>query len=424
MKKMFLLVLFLVGIMQMRAISLEQMQEKARQNYPLIKQFNLLEKTADFNLKNVTHLWLPQVNLNVKATYQSDVTQIPASLGNILSVLTGNPVSFPSLTNDQYQAQAEITQLIYDGGVSKVNKQMILQGSKIEKEQLEIQFHKLKERIHGLFFGTMLVKEQISQTQLMESELKNYQGRLLSLRENGIAESSQLDQMSIEIYQLQQKLEELQTIKANFEQLLTAFAGEPVSADSLEKPVMPENTEFKNLREELRLMEAQLKLTDIQKSAINTSLQPKLGMFLNAGAGRPGLNMFTNEFSPYFMGGIRLSWNLSSLYNRSNDLKKVDVQIDQILVQQENFLFEQKLMSDQQKNEINKLKRMLERDKEIVRLHDNIVQAENARLQNGILSITDLIRESNAREIARQQQIVHEIQLLSAANQLKLNYNN
>src|ERR1035437_2421449 len=88
-------------------LTVETCYEKAKANYPLVKQYGLIEQTANYNISNANKGYLPQLTLSARATYQSDVTQIPSSLGDVLSKLTGKPFSFPSLAKDQYQAVLE-----------------------------------------------------------------------------------------------------------------------------------------------------------------------------------------------------------------------------------------------------------------------------------------------------------------------------
>src|ERR1035437_6959044 len=100
-----------------QSITLDECQTKAKANYPLVKQYGLIEQTAQYNISNANKGYLPQLSFSAKATYQSDVTQIPASLGTVLSNLTHQPFSFPALAKDQYQAVLEASQVIWDGGV-------------------------------------------------------------------------------------------------------------------------------------------------------------------------------------------------------------------------------------------------------------------------------------------------------------------
>ena len=60
-----------------QAQTLEECQQAAERNYPLIQQFGLIEKTTELTMANIQKGWLPQVSASAQATLQSDVTAFP-----------------------------------------------------------------------------------------------------------------------------------------------------------------------------------------------------------------------------------------------------------------------------------------------------------------------------------------------------------
>jgi outer membrane protein TolC len=206
---------------------------------------------------------------------------------------------------------------------------------------------------------------------------------------------------------------------------LSAFTGLVINEKTpLEKPFAAEPAEAINYRPELKLFAAQQLLLSNQEKALHASNLPKISAFVQGGYGRPGLNMFTTDFSPFYIGGIRLSWNLSNFYSLKSNLGKIELNRQQIEVMKETFLFNNTLERNQHQTEINKLRENLKSDDEIISLRKNIKTTAEARLSNGTITVTDLIREINAEHMARQQKALHEIQLLMAIYQLKTNTNN
>lgn len=416
-----ILLLLLVSI-SAYSISLDECQQKARLNYPLIKQFGLIEQTRNYSLNNAGKMWVPQVSVSIKASYQSDVTEIPPSLGDILSSLTLRPVTFQSLPRDQYQGQVELSQLLWDGGAIGVQKKMINQSSELEKLQLETQLYALKDRINQLYFGTLLIKEQLLQIDLLQLELDMYIDRVVKLKESGLAEQTKIDQLEIEKLQSELKEVELTSALKSYLQILSAFVGSELNSDDLTKPdvyILQKD----NMRPEIGLFDGQVKLFDLQMKSVRTTIQPKLGMFAQGGYGRPALNMFAGGFEPYYIGGVRLTWNLSSFYTLNSEIQKIKLSSERVASQKETFLFNQKLQSVQFLNEFDKLEIQLKKDLKIILLHENIKAAELAKLESGVLTLTDLIREINLTEMAKQQKALHEIQLLMTNYQQKNLYN-
>ena len=196
MKKLILFsLLIFIGQLNLNAqiLTIETCQEKAKENYPLVKQYGLIEQTARYNVSNANKGYLPQLSLSAKATYQSAVTQIPSTLGDVLSKLTGKPFSFPALPKDQYQAVLEATQVIWDGGVISTQKKITSFSSEVEKQKLEVDLYTLKDRVNQLFFGILLLNEQLKQNDILKNDLLTSYKKLSAYKQNGTANQADVD---------------------------------------------------------------------------------------------------------------------------------------------------------------------------------------------------------------------------------------
>ena len=430
MKKQFLF-LFLAIVIQLNTaaqnLTVETCQEKAKANYPQIKQYGLIEKTAQFNISNANKGYLPQLTFTAKATYQSDVTQIPASLGTVLSGLTHQPFAFPALPKDQYQAVLEATQLLWDGGVISNQKKITNASTDVEKQSLEVDLFALKDRVNQLFFGVLLLTDQLKQNDILKNDLQTNYDLFVAYKKNGIANQADIDAIKVEQINANQHDSDLKSSRNTYCIMLSALTGLNITDQSdLTKPetdltVLNDST---NHRPELRLFDAQTRLYENQKLLLTAGNLPKLSAFVQGGYGQPGLNMFTIGFSPFYVGGIRLSWNISGFYTQKNNINKLELSKKTVEVQRETFLFNNNLATKQQKNDIQKLESTLSNDIEIIRLRQSIKNATTAKVENGTATESDLIREINAENQARQVKSLHEIQLFMIIYQLKNNSNN
>ena len=410
-----------------QSLTIETCQEKANANYPLVKQYGLIEQTAQYNVSNANKGYLPQLSISAKATYQSAVTQIPSSLGDVLSKLTGKPFSFPALPKDQYQAVIEATQVIWDGGVISTQKKITNLSKEVEKQKLDVDLYALKVRVNQLFFGILLLNEQLKQNDILKNDLLTNYNRLNAFKQNGIAYQADLDALNVEQLNTNQREADLKSTRKSFSIMLSALTGLDISdRTELTKPDLSLAVlkETSNHRPELRLFEAQNNLYESQKSLLDAGNRPKIGAFVQGGYGQPGLNMFTTGFSPFYIGGIRFSWNISGLYSQKNNLNKIDISKKTVDIQKETFEFNNNIVTRQQQTEIEKLQSTLANDDEIIRLRRNIKKAATSKLENGTASVSDLIRELNAENQAIQLKSLHEIQLLMNVYQLKNNINN
>jgi len=403
--------------MSAQTLTLDSCQSKARKNYPLLKQYGLIEKSTEYNLANAGKGYLPQFNLSARATYQSEVTKLPITLPG---------VTIPELSQDQYQATLELSQLIWDGGVIQAQKKGIKASAEAEKQKLEVDLYALKDRINQLYFGILLINEQLRLNSILQDELARNYERISALKTNGIVGQSDVDAIKVEQINATQKETELLSTRTSFLQMLSAFTGMEITEKIiLEKPVLETvdaNSEVK--RPELLYLNAQNEFLDSQKDLIKAGNLPKIGAFIQGGYGKPGLNMLSNELSPFYIGGLRLSWNLSGFYTQKTNLQKIDVSKKNIDIQKETFLFNNSLFTKQQLNEVDKLKTTISNDDEIIRLRNSIKKSTEAKVQNGTATVNDLLRDINSESIAQQTKLLHEIQLYLTIYQFKNNINN
>ena len=408
-------------------LSIDQCQEKARKNYPQIKQYSLIEQTGAYNISNANKGYLPQLSFSAQATYQSDVTEIPASLGQILSQLTGQNVTIASMSKDQYKMVAELQQTIWDGGMISSQKEQIKATTELEKQKLEVDLYTIKERVNQIFFGILALNEQKIQIDLLQKELQTNYEKIKAYMQNGVANQADLDMIRVEQLKVKQKKAELNAIQKSYREMLAVMIADTTALTAaLEKPVFDTdmNREFGIKRPELKLFDAQTSLFASQEKMIRAGNLPKLGVFGQGGYGNPGLNMFNPGFTSYYILGAKLTWNFSGLYSQGNHLQKIALNKQTVASQKETFLFNTNLKVVNAQNEIAKIKEQIKSDDEIIALRKNIKKAAEVKVENGTLTVTDLIREINAESAAIQDKALRQIQLSMAIYNLKNITNN
>lgn len=416
MKNIKYIFLFFIGILNAQeTLTLEQCYQLARENYPLIKKQELIKKSEQYTTENALKGWLPQIQIIGQATYQNDVTQFPVKLPN---------VSVDPLSKDQYKVFADVSQTIYDGGNIKNQKEMAKIQSQVQTVQTEVELDKLKERINQIYFGILLTDKQLAQLQLTKSDIKEGIKKAEAQLKNGVIFRSNLDVLKAELVKLEQREIELKSVKQSFSQMLSYFIkrnlDENTPLQTPEKALVKET----NNRSELKLFDAQKSLIETQKKLINTKNTPKLGAFFQGGYGKPGFNMLKNEFDTFYIAGIRLNIPITGYYTKKNDLQLLDNQSQDVEIQRENFLFNQNFTEIQQKNDLDKIQNLIDKDNELITLRKSIKKASLAQLENGVITTNDYLREVNAEEQAVLTKISHEIQYLLTQYNLKANLNN
>lgn len=414
-KLKYIFLLFIGLINAQETITLEQCYQWSRENYPLIKKQELIKKAEQYTTENALKGWLPQVNITAQATYQNDVTQFPVKLPN---------VNVKPLSKDQYKVFADVSQTIYDGGNIRNQKNLAKIQSEVQNIQTEVELDKLKERINQIYFGILLTDKQLLQLKLTKSDINEGIKKAEAQLKNGVIFRSNLDVLKAELVKIEQKEIELQAIKQNFVQMLSYFIkkniDENTQLETPEKILLTKN----NNRSELKLFDAQKQLLETQRKIINTKNTPKLGAFFQGGYGKPGFNMLKNEFDIFYIGGIRLNIPISGFYTQKNDLALLENQSQEIEIQRENFLFNQNFTEIQQKNDLDKIQNLIDKDDELITLRKSIKKASLAQLENGVITTNDYLREVTAEEQAILTKITHEIQYLLTQYNLKAQLNN
>lgn len=410
-----LTVLQFLSIMGYSQYNLEMCQTKARENFPMIAQYGLIESSKEFKIENANKSYLPQISFNAKATYQSEVTEIPISMPGV----TINPLS-----KDQYSAVLQIDQNIWDGGLTSSQKKSIKAQTNLEKNKLDVDIYALRERVNQLFFGIIFLNDNLYQISVLKTDLNRSFNQVNAYMENGLANQSDIDAVKVEQINTLQRETELLANREAFIFMLSAMVGENIKSDAIfEKPADLVYSK-ENKRPELVFFSSQGALYDSQKELVSAKNRMKIGAFIQAGYGNPGLNMLKNEFSPFYIGGVRVLWNLGGLYTKKNDLRLIDVNKSIVENQQAIFLYNSNLKSIQQEVAIKKIRSLIERDDELISLRESIKRAAEVKLENGTISVSELLREINLLDIARNNKAKHEVELMMAVYDLKNTSNN
>lgn len=391
--------------------TLQQVYDSAKQHYPLLKQKQIIEQTKNFTIENLSKGFLPQINLSGQATYQSDVTQVNIPISTI---------HIDPMSKDQYKIVADVSQLIYDGGITKQQKQIQQFNATTENQKIEVELYKLKERVTQVYLSVLLIDEQLKQTELLKSDINTGIKKVQAQVDNGVAFKSNVNVLKAQLLQTNQKQIELAATRKGLIDVLSVLMQQPIPYSAqLEKPATA-NMADAVARPELNLLDTQDKLVAQQFSLIKAKNQPKASLFVQGGYGKPGLNMLKNSFDAFAIGGVRFNWNLGNLYTEKREKQLITLSQQTIQVQKENLLLSINSQAKQQQAEIDKMNELIKTDADIIELRESVKKSANAQLENGVITANDYLREVNAEDQARQALILHKIQLLQSQINLQL----
>ena len=403
-----------------QAQTLEECQRAAEQNYPLIRQYGLIEKTTDLNVANIQKGWLPQVSASAQATLQSDVPAFPDEFQKLYQQMG---ITMEGLERDQYRVGIDVQQTVYDGGNIKSQKEIARRQGELHSRQNEVTMYNVRRRVNEMYFSLLLIDEQIQLNADLQTVLEGNEKKLAAMLKGGTASESDWQNVKAERLNVVQKMTGLKSQRTALVRMLSTFCA--MEVNRLVKPEIPENTgSTVNLRPELKTIDAQLRLADAKEKALDATLMPRLGVFAQGYYGYPGYNMFEDmtgrKLSWNGIIGARLTWNIGALYSRKNDKAKLQAERETAEANRERFLLDNKMEQIQQNENISRYRQLMTDDEEIISLRSSIRKAAESKLAHGIIDVNDLVREINSENKARVEQCIHEIEMLKEIYNLKI----
>ncbi|RZK45562.1 MAG: TolC family protein, partial [Pedobacter sp.] len=396
------------------------------------------------NISNISKGYLPQFAVNGQATYQSEVTYVS---------IPGSGFKLDPPEKDQYKIYGEATQLLYDGGRINTQKQIEQSTRRADEQQVEVELYKVRQRISSLYLSILYLDAQLKQVSLISDDIRVGIKRTEAQVNNGVAFKSSLSLLKAELLKADQRRFELEGTRTGLINTLCLFINRPIDKNlqlqiplvnnvvnkmnpaslSLNRPDSvirssifttgesgygvsgSSDTRYPDIaRPEIQHFIERSHLLSLQEGLINSKNRPKTSLFIQGGYGRPALNMLKNAFEWYYIGGIRLTWNLGGLYTARKEKQLIDISRNSLQLQEESFVLNTRAEVATHLSDISKLEKMIVTDDEIITLRNMVRESSKAQLDNGVITANDYLREINAADQAAQAKITHEIQLLQA----------
>lgn len=395
------------------AVTIEECQQLAQNNYPLLSQYGITDEMSALSLDNIKKGWLPQIQLSAQATYQSDVTNYPDDLKKMFSSV----IDMKGLNRDQYKVALDVNQTIWDGGKMKAEREINENSRIADSKQTDVKMHQLRATVRELYFGILTIDETRKQNALQLSLLNSNRERVLSYVRNGVAMEADADAVYAQILTVRQQDNRLSAMRRQYSRALGIFIGE--DTDSI-AAVMPDELTVSSAinRPELQSYDAQISLIDSRRRLLDAALMPRFNAFATGFYGNPGLNMFDDMVSPHwswnYIVGVSMKWNIGSLYTRKNDMKTLALQKQQVETARQVFLFNNNIESRQKEDEISRNRQLVADDNEIIAVRTRIRKAAESKLNNGVIDVTDLLQKITDENLALVAQSSHRIQLLKS----------
>ena len=422
MEKRILTFIIIILAVSAHAQTLEECQQAAEKNYPVIKRYDLIGRTTELTVSNLQKEWLPRITASAQATYQNAVAAWPESIKSVYQCMG---LDMKGLKKDQYKVGIDVQQTLYDGGVISSQKRIARQEGKLQEVQNDVNQYQLRQRVNEMYFSLLLLNEQIRLNDDVKALLLSSEKKLAAMVKGGTAATSDYENVMAERLGVEQQNSSLKAQQQMLQRLLSVFCG--MEVNHLQKPKPVEVSTTTNNRPELSMFDSQIKLVEAKEKALNARLMPKLGLFAQGYYGYPGYNIFEDMMDRKWtlngIVGIKMSWDLSAFYTHKNDRERLNMERKMAENAREVFLFNSRLDEIQHTEDVDRYQKMVQADEEIITLRTNVRKAAESKLAHGIIDVNSLLREINNENAAKAQQAIHEIDMLKEMYNLKYTNN-
>lgn len=390
-------------------LSLDEAYTLAKTNYPVIKKRDLIKQSTDYSLQNAGKAYLPQVSINGQATYQSEVTRIPVTMPGV-----------KEMSKDQHKLVGEVSQLLYDGGAVSAQREILKANEAVQLQNVEVAMQSVKERVTDMYFGILLMEEQLAQNKLRKESLNAALKKAEAAYANGVSFKSNVNELKAEVLNVDMSATEIKADQNAYKDMLSQMIGRAVDESTvlIQPATLPDFNEIN--RPETKLYDLQKNIFDAQRKKLQSDWLPKISAFAQGGYGRPGLNMLSDKFEPFAIGGIRFTFPLNNIYTWKNNLKINEINQRQVDADKETFLLNTNATLKKQLRDQQKYEALISEDDKIIELREEITKSARAQLDNNVITVSEFINKLNAEHQTRQMKYLHQLQLLKA----KYNFSN
>lgn len=409
------LALWVISFSMEASVTLQQCRDSARENFPLVSRYDLIQATKECNVHNASLAWIPRLEIGGSGGWLSNTTDAE-DLGAILGGL-GHMVDMPGKMEPpwQYKVNATVTQTIWDGGASALGKKMARANADKDKAELEVSFHELQRQVDEVYFSILLLEERLQQSQGRMKVLENNLAKMQSIFNEGEMSVMDIKSMEAEVKEARQQIKLIENNILSSRLSLSLLTSMDLSREELVTPMEPETIPS---RPEYAFIESSRKVLELKMKELNVDLSPKIRFVADAYYGYPGRSIFKalTDFNPSFNAllGIQLKFNLDPLYTRKNDKAVITNHMRELDLQRDLLDFRTRLTNAGVNQEIQFLRQTVEDDTEILQLRTDVRLAAEERMENGIIDATDLLQKINDEAHAALQKSIHQIELLQA----------
>jgi outer membrane protein TolC len=408
------------------SVTLSQCFESARSNHNLSSEKEQYAEIFNLTSQILQKVWYPTADASGSYLYNSEVVDMSGVFAAIPVPVLADAIT--PLPNSQYRVTVDITQLIYDGGMTRANRSAGEASMMISQQQTEVELYRIRERIIATYFGILLLEKQ---QLLLSNYIEATNARLAAIGSaiaNGVLTTTDRDILTAEKLRLQQQSDENRILGTSLRAILKSITGLEITPTTL--LVLPEpgpapttnpGSAIANIvRPELKLFDLTTTQLSTAESLIAAGRKPRAFGFATLGYGNPpGNNFFRDAFEPYFVVGASVKWSIHD-WNRSKREREI-INLRKVITsaRKEDATETISRQIDSKLAEIEALRSLIETGRELVTLRERISAAAQSKLDNGTITASEYLAEVTPGRQAVVSLEMHKVNLLKAEAELK-----
>jgi len=386
-------------------ISLDTCYARLERNYPLMKNAALISRAVDLKLKSLNTNYLPHLTIGGQASWQSDVPEIDPGIDNPMF-----DFDMPQVPQDQYKLNAELSQVIWDGGATSAAREIESAAARLEQQNLRVNLYALRNQVNELFYTILLLQEQLNVLQLNKAGVNDKLDEVQTAVNNDMLIPAATKELRVHVLDLEQQIYEAEQAMKTTEVMLELLTGEdiPELAEYL-LPARDINASDSIGRPELVVFRLQKEQLKSRKNMLTKERYPTFAAFAQAGYARPGLNMFSDTFEPFAIVGLKFSWTPWEWNKTRHEKQIINLNMQKTDHQREAFLQSVNTEAERYLKDIRVNENLMLQDEEIIELRRDIRLSKESQFSQGSITASQYLDAVNKEAAAKVKLEIHRI---------------
>jgi outer membrane protein len=400
------------------SLSLKAIISEVTANHPIVKK-----ALEDLNASDAK-IGLAESNYQPNVDFTSSYSR----MGPISTITIPDMGSFSFVPHDNYSAQFNVNQTIYDFGKTEKNILLEKQGKELSRQSVEQVKQKLAQAVIGNYFTLVYLQEALKIKDEQLSTLNEHLNYIKKKQETGSATQYEILTTQVRISTIENQKTDLETARQVQVCQLNSLLGKPESTTQQVKNElsisMPDQQSdaliiaaMKN-RDEMKLASEKAKLADLRYSLTGAQNNPVFNAFLTGGI-KNGYTPYLYDPKANFVAGVGVK--IPIFDGKRNKFNLIQAQSAIQVNNQETEIARRSIVNEVVEGEANvkASQKKVEQGELQLRQASQAYSLAKVRFDSGVITNLELLEGSTAVSESRLQLLKAKIDYTVSLYKLK-----